>query len=136
MKYPGDSVTVNELENSWVDVLTTFDRFIEGGRKEGPVGLLIRYIIEKGYSKNLYGGSAVWFLLISLPKEMTIDFTKMLRIETDWIASTVKFIYHCELPRPKEPEWSSTCQFTEIIDTFEYFLTINDDWGKIKTRNT
>ena len=28
MKYPGDSLTVNELENSWVDVLTTFDRFI------------------------------------------------------------------------------------------------------------
>lgn len=133
MKNPGDIVTVKDLEDSWIEVLDTFDRFIEAGRSERPVGLLIRHIINKGYSKYLFGGSAIWFLLISLPKEMTVDYTKTLRIEANWQTSTIRFIYHCELPRSKKPDWYETCQFTEITDTFEYFLTINDEWKKIKT---
>lgn len=133
MKNPGEKVTVKDLEDSWIEVIDTFDRYIEGGRKERPISLLIRHIIDQGYSKDLYAVSAVWFLLISLPKEMTIDFTKTLRIEVDWQTTTVKFIYHCELPRPKKAEWYKSCQLTEIINTFEYFLTINDDWNKIKT---
>jgi len=132
MKKPGDKITAFELESSWKDKLSFFDLLIENGHKLRPIRFLIRHIIEKGYSTELYAGSSLWSLLISLPKDMTIDFTKTLKVEIDQLASTVNFRYQCELPRPKQPKWEETCQLTEIIDTFEYFIDMQKDWGKIK----
>lgn len=135
MKKTGDVISEIELEESWEDILSTFDMLIDNGHKLRPIRFLIRHVIEKGYSKNLYAGSSLYSLLISLPIDMTIDFTKTLRVEMDWLTPTVKFQYQCKFPRPKEPEWIETCQPTEIIDIFEYFLQTQDDWGKIKKRH-
>jgi hypothetical protein len=132
MKKPGDKISALELESSWKDILSTFDLLIENGHKLRPIGFLIRHIIKKGYSTELYAGSSLWSLLISLPKDMTIDFTKTLKVEIDQLTSTVKFRYQCELPRPDQPKWEETCQLTEILDAFEYFIEMQKDWKKIK----
>ena len=63
---------------------------------------------------------------------MTVDFTKTLYVEIDPMTSTVQFAYHCELPRPNEPQWKEECQLTEIVDTFEYFIGTQKDWKTIK----
>ena len=132
MKKTGDKISTFDLESSWTEVLSTFDLLIENGHKLRPIRFLIRHVIEKGYSAKLYAGSSLWSLLISLPVDMTIDFTKTLIVEIDQLTSTVQFVYHCELPRPNEPEWREECQLTEIVDTFEYFIGAQLDWKKIK----
>ena len=132
MKKLGDKISAFDLEASWKDILSTFDLLIENGHKLRPIRFLIRHIIEKGYSAELYAGSSLWSLLISLPKDMKIDFTRTLKVEIEQITSTVKFRYQCEMPRPDEPNWEETCQLTEIIDTFEFFIEAQKDWKKIK----
>ena len=134
MKKPGDKISDTDLESSWTEILSTFDRFIEGGHKVRPIRFLIRHIIEKGYSRRLFAGSSLWTLLISLPSEMTIDFTRTLSVEVDQLTSTVTFSYKNQLPRPNEPAWTEICQLTEAIDTFEYFIENHKDWKEI--RNT
>ncbi|NVK29054.1 MAG: hypothetical protein HWE14_13455 [Flavobacteriia bacterium] len=131
MKKPGDKISALDLEASWKEKLSTFDLLIENGLKLRPIRFLIRYIIEKGYSAELYAGSSHYSLLISLPKDMTIDFTRTLKVQIEQRTSTVKFRYQCEMPRPKEPQWEETCQLTEIIDTFEFFISTQKDWKKI-----
>lgn len=132
MKKPGDKISAFDLESSWKEILSTFDLLIENGHKLRPIRFLIRHIIEKGYSAELYAGSSLWSLLISLPRDMTIDFTKTLKVEIDQLTSTVQFVYHSEQPRPNEPQWNEECQLTEIVDTFEYFIGTQKDWEKIK----
>ena len=135
MKKPGDKISAFDLESSWKEILSTYDLLIENGHKLRPIRFLIRHIIEKGYSAELYAGSSLWSLLISLPRDLTIDFRKTLKVEIDQMTSTVQFVYHCELPRPNEPQWNEECQLTEIIDTFEYFIGTQNDWEKIKKRH-
>lgn len=132
MKNSGDKISAIDLKSSWEDILSTFDLLIENGHKLRPIRFLIRHIIEKGYSNDLYAGSSLWSLLISLPKDMTIDFTKTLRVEIDQLTSTVSFVYHSQLPRRDMPEWKEECQLTEIVDTFDYFIEDQKDWKKIK----
>ncbi|MCF7560634.1 hypothetical protein L3X39_08285 [Sabulilitoribacter multivorans] len=132
MKKPGDKISAIDLKSSWEDILSTFDLLIENGHKLRPIRFLIRHIIEKGYSNDLYAGSSLWSLLISLPKDMTIDFSKTLRVEIDQLTSTVSFVYHSQLPRRETPEWKEECQLTEIVDTFDYFIENQKDWKKIK----
>lgn len=132
MKKPGDKISAIDLKSSWEDILSTYDLLIENGHKLRPIRFLIRHIIEKEYSNDLYAGSSLWSLLISLPKDMTIDFTKTLRVEIDQLTSTVQFVYHSQLPRPDTPEWKEECQLTEIVDTFDYFIENQKDWKKIK----
>lgn len=133
MKKPGDKISAFELESSWKDILSSFDLLIDNGHKLRPIRFLIRHIIEKGYSTDLYTGSSLWSLLISLPKDMTIDFTKTLKVEIDQLTSKVQFIYHSKMPRPDEAHWKEECQLTEIVDTFEFFIDGESDWKKIKT---
>lgn len=134
MKKPGDKISAFDLESSWNNILSNFELLIDNGHKLLPIRFLIRHIIEKGYSTELYAGSSLWSLLISLPTEMTIDFTKTLKVEIEQLTSTVKFRYECDLPRPDIPKWEETCQLTEIIDTFEYFIEMQKDWKKIKNK--
>lgn len=128
MKESGDLITESQLELSWSEKQQFFDKLIEGGHKLRPIRFLIEHVIEKGYSKYLFAGSSLWSLLISLPVESTLDFTKTLRVDIDQNKSSVVFCYHNQLPRPKEYAWFETCQPTEIIDTFEYFVSIHKDW--------
>lgn len=132
MKKPGDKITAADLELSWMEILSTFDRFIEGGHKLRPIRFLIRHVIEKRYSRRLFAGSSLWSLLISLPSNMKIDFARTLKVEVDQLTSTVKFTYRIQQTQPVELEWLEICQLTETIDTFEYFLEKNKDWKEIK----
>ena len=132
MKNEGDKISTTDLEISWTEILSTFDKFIENGHKLRPIRFLIRHIIENGYSRRLFAGSSLWSLLISLPSNLTVDFARTLRVDIDQLTSTVKFTYKNKLARPDEPIWTETCQLTEIIDIFEYFIEINKDWKEIK----
>lgn len=133
MKKQGDKISAFDLESSWNDILLTFDLMIQNGHKLGPILVLIRHLIKKGYSSKLYADSSLWSLLISLPKNMSIDFGRTLRVEIDQMTSKVQFIYHNEMPRPDEPHWKEECQLTEIVDTFEFFINRESEWKKIKT---
>ncbi|WP_157974638.1 hypothetical protein [Lewinella sp. IMCC34183] len=131
MRLPEDIVSESDLERSWEKIFSIFDLMIENGYKLRPIRSLIRYVIEKGYSKYIYAGTSYRSLLISLPSDMALNFTKTLRIQIDQNRSVVNFVYNCKVPRSEKPEFEYGCQLTEIIDTFEWFIQSHEDWTRI-----
>ena len=124
----GDQITTDELIENWESVFKFYDNLIENGFKLQPIRLLIRYIIDKGYSKKYFGGTSFYTLLISIPTDRQINYTKTLQIKFDELTQTVSFNYKDKSRNLKNLEWSIECQATEIIDTFEHFL--NKNWTK------
>jgi hypothetical protein len=131
----GDKITTEELIKNWNRILNFYDNLIDQGSKLRPLRFLVRYIIEQDYSNEIYGGTSLYNLLLSLPTENKIDYTKTLHVEYDQLTQTVKLNYH-DKPRNERTrenrDWTIECQATEIVDTFEHFLNEHEDWKKIK----
>lgn len=134
----GDKILTSELVQKWHDTLKFYDEMIEGGRKLRPLRFLVRYIIECEYSIDLYPGTSHFNLSISIPTNQRIDYRKTLNIDYDQLSQKVNLKYwDCKRgERTKENlNWSTQCEATEINDAFEFFLTENRDWKKIKERH-
>ncbi|MCF8278572.1 MAG: hypothetical protein K9J17_17725 [Flavobacteriales bacterium] len=128
----GKVTTAEQLNDKWLQTLTMFDKLIdEQGMKLRPLRFLIRHIVEQGYSKSLYVGTSLYNLLISLPSDGRIDYSKTLRIEYDQLTQKVKFSYKDN----SVDNWNEECQATEAIDMFEDFLIKETEWNKMKQRH-
>lgn len=135
----GDNITSEDLTQKWVDTLALFDTLLENGHKLRPISFLIRHIIDKAYDTKLFPGSSLYSLLISIPTDNKINYDKTLNISCDQLHNTVVFKYRDTTGLNKKDSnslakaysWTDTCQFTEVNDTFEYFLTQVDSWATI-----
>lgn len=130
-----DKITTEELIGNWNRILKFYDNLIDQGFKLRPIRFLVRHIIEQEYSRAIYGGTSLYNLILSLPTDNEIDYTKTLQVEFDKPTQTVRFNYH-DKPRNERTkenrDWSTECQATEIVDTFEHFLNEHKEWKKIK----
>lgn len=132
----GDEITSTNLKEKWKETLDIYDLMIEGGHQLRPIRNLVRYIIDKGYDNYYFSGTSLFSLLISIPIENKVNYTKTLKVEIDQIRSIVKFNYRdwTGLDRnnnadfDKSLKWSDTCQLSESCDTFEYFIATFDEW--------
>lgn len=114
------------LKYRWAHALLDFEEHIENGQELKPIKHLIKHIIKKEYNKIICPGFSMFRLLISLPIDNKITFEKTLKVEIDNIRSIVRFRYTVN----KELTWSETCQFSEICDTFDYFMSSEcKDWN-------
>ncbi|MCX2743727.1 hypothetical protein OO013_07620 [Mangrovivirga sp. M17] len=131
----GDNISTKDLIKTWGEILEFYNHLIDNeGEQLRPIRFLVRHIIDRGYSKYLFGGTSLYNLMISIPTTNQIDYTKTLLIEYEQLSQIVKFKYWiC----PKENRtknnihWEMDCQTTEVNDTFEYFITQNDDWNSL-----
>jgi len=131
----GDLIKETELLKSWMETLQFFDDMIENSHKVRSIRFLVRHIIDKGYSKKMVPGTSLFSLLISIPKDNTIDYSKTLQVSFNDITQKVEFNYrnYDGLERNADNlknslKWSDYCEQTEVIDTFEHFLMITEDW--------
>lgn len=134
----GDAVSQDNIIDNWEHILHFYDGLIDSSFKLRPIRFLIRYITEQGYSKKIHGGTSMYSLLISLPVDNRIDYTKTLIINYDEQTQHIEFVYHDKprMDRKKENiDWSITCQGSEIIDTFNHFLNENAEWGLIRNNS-
>lgn len=135
-KNEGEFINSNELKVLWSELLMEFDYSFKHGNNVGPIKFLIKYIIEKCYDRYYFPGSSLFSLLISIPINQKIDFTHTLKVEIDEFKQIVKFNYHIK----KREEgtinylWQETCQFSEICDTFEYFIHCFEYWNPNKLK--
>lgn len=135
----GGQVSTRELALSWEEVLAFYDNLIDRQNfKLRPVRLLVRYIIEAGFSEYFYAGTSLYSLLISLPTMGRINFKKTLRVSYNQLKQTVTFEYwDCDRNQHNRDNkrWSVECQVTEVIDTFESFLMENEGWKPIQNHH-
>jgi len=90
----------------------------------------MEHIVEMGYSKSLVPYVSIVNLMISIPKEGLVNYSRTLKVRYDDLDQNVvmKFWSAGSL------QWEMTCQPAEIIDTFEHFLTEHSDWSDIARR--
>jgi hypothetical protein len=129
----GDPVTKENLKQEWQDILSTFDILINAGHSLRPIRFIIRHIIEKGYDSIFFPGSSLYSLLISIPTENRIDFSKTLRIEFDEMKQILKFEFKDRTGVPRDSwgskewrKWKETCQATEGTAVFDHFVATNE----------
>lgn len=133
----GDLLTSIEIKGKWVETLSFYDQMIDGGHQLRPIRFLIRHIIDKGYDSYYFPGTSLFNLLISIPIDNKVNFTKTLKVEVDQLRNIVKFDYRdwTGLSRDNKTDieksliWSGTCQLTETCDTFEYFISMFKEWN-------
>ena len=136
-KNEGEFINSNELKVLWSELLMEFDDAFKQGNNVGPIKFLIKYIIEKGYDKYYFLGSSLFSLLISIPINQKIDYSHTLRVEIDEMKKDViNFKYRLKNKYENEIEylWKETCQFSEICDTFEYFIHHFECWNPNKLK--
>lgn len=88
------------------------------------------HIVASGYSKYLFPGTSMYSLLVSIPIAGRVDYSKTLRIAYDEIAHVVTF----NTKQEKTSVWETTCQPSEVIDTFEHFLKEHPEWSELARR--
>ena len=132
----GDELTSTDLKEKWAETLTFYDQMIDGGHQLRPIRFLVRHIIDKGYDNYYFPGTSLFNLLVSIPIDNKVAYTKTLKVEVDQLRNIVKFDYRdwTGLSRDnkadfeKSLKWSNTCQLTESCDTFEYFISTIEEW--------
>lgn len=117
------------FRKKWADTFVSFDMMINNGLKLRPIRFLIRHIIESGYDSRFFPGSSMYSLLISLPKNGKVDYTRTLCVNIDQSTSKVHFDYFTGDRERRNLKWSTSCELTEINDIFEYFLIIETAWN-------
>ena len=135
----GDNVTPADLKEKWAEALLHHDEMIAGGHKLSPIRFLIRYIIEKGYDKYCFLGTSLFALLISIPRDNKVDYTKTLKVDIDELKNIVKFTYRNweglrrddKIDFDKSLKWSDTCQLTEACAVFEHFIQTFPEWKAV-----
>lgn len=135
----GDLLTSTDLKGKWIETLSFYDQMIDGGHHLKPIRILVRYIIDKGYDSFYFPGTSLFNLLISIPIDKKVNYTKTLKVEVDQLRNIVKFDYRdwTGLSRENKTDieksliWSDTCQLTETCDTFEFFISTIEEWKPI-----
>lgn len=125
----GDPITVGQLKNEWSNVLSKYDQFIQAGNKLRPIRFIVRHIMDRGYDSVLFPGTSMYSLLISIPLDDRVNFSKTLKIEFDHLTEKVKFRYNDGTD--PQSKWEETCQATEGIDLLEHFLTANTHFSLV-----
>ena len=135
--HPAEGDTVpNDLTPYWKEVNSAYRLLTEGKLQFRCVRWLLEHIIDSGYSKYLFPGTSMYTLLVSLPTDGKVNYTRTLQVAYDEPTQVVSL----ELkiwPNPhRSPEdieqaipWSIICQPSEVIDTFEFFLNEHSDWS-------
>lgn len=128
----GDKISNNELHNAWQQILKTFEDSLEYGHDVQASLRLIHHILKNNYSYNLYAGSSLFTLLISLPDKGQINFTRTLQLRPPEGNGYVKFVYW-NVPRDqrvsKNPNWIKECKPDKVIEVFEEFIDKDEDWS-------
>lgn len=121
------------LKYKWLHSLLDFEEHIESGKTElRPIKHLIKHIIKKGYDRTICPGTSMFNLLISLPVDNKFTYEKTLSVSIDTVRSVVKFRYTVN----KKITWTDSCQFGEVCDTFDYFISSeHTDWHINKKQN-
>lgn len=105
------------LKYRWAHVLLDFEEAIESGKTElKPIKHLIKHIIKKGYNQALLPATSHFGLCVKLSED------KFLNVRVS--ESTQIIIFHAN-----QYSWSETCQYSEICDTFDYFLEHVSGWN-------
>ncbi len=137
----GDEITSKDLKEKWAETLSHYDQTINNRHHLRPIRFLVRHIIEKGYDDYYFPGTSLFNLLVSIPIDNKVNYSKTLMVEVDHLRNIVKFKYRDwtglsrdnKVDFEKSLKWSDTCQLTESCDTFEHFIGIFKEW-KPKTK--
>lgn len=97
----------------------------------------MEHIINAGYSKGLFPGTSMHSLLISIPSIGKVNYQHTLHIGYDELTEMVKLSMKIWPNKDRSTEdlkdavkWSTTCQPSELVDTFEHFLNEHPDWSR------
>lgn len=127
----------DDLTPMWHETNVSYRGFTEHKPAYRCIRWLIEHILDAGYSKSLFLGTSMYSLLISIPLEGKVNYKHTLHIGYDELTQVVKLnlkIWPNEQRSTKDLKdavnWSTTCQPTELIDTFEHFLNEHPDWAR------
>jgi hypothetical protein len=133
----GESVTTDDLVNEWKGTLSTYDLMIDNGIKLRPIRFIIRHVIEKGYDRFLFPGTSLYSLLISIPTDKKVNYSRTLKIGYDQLTEELKFQFidrttqdRQDLNSKGKVLWEETCQATEGSSVIESFFMDNEDFRK------
>lgn len=97
----------------------------------------MEHILDAGYSTGLFPGTSAYSLLISIPLEGKVNYKHTLHIGFDELAQVVTLTMKIWPTQQRSSEdlkdatkWSTTCQPSELIDSFEHFLNEYPDWSR------
>jgi|GEM_PF-2810755 len=130
-------IVPRDLTPYWKDVNDRYRSLTESEPAYRCVRWLLEHIIDTGYSKNLFPGTSMYSLLVSLPVDGKVNYTRTLRVAYDEQAQVVSLqlkIWPDPQRSPHDIEkgikWSVNCQPSEVIETFEHFLNEHSDWSR------
>lgn len=121
----GDPVP-DDLTPRWRETNVTYRALTENKPAYRCIRWLMEHILDAGYSKDLFPGTSMYSLLISIPKDGKVDYSRTLRIGYDELTQVADL----KLKLNKTVVWETTCQPLEIIDTLEHFLNEHPDWSR------
>jgi len=121
----GDQIPL-DLTPIWVETNTHYRSLTEHTSGYRCIRWVIEHILDAGYSKGLFPGTSMYTLLISLPTKGKVDYSNTLRIAYDELNQVAEY----KLRLNKAIVWETSCQPSEIIDTFEHFLNEHPDWAR------
>ncbi len=130
----GATITKDQLTENWNRIFGFYESLVKQGSSLKPIKHLVQHIIKQGHSTKLYGGTSLYSLLISIPVDGRINYTKTLHVSYEQMIQVVTFTYHNKprnLRTEENRDWSVECQATEAIDTFEHFLNEHKDWKMV-----
>jgi len=119
----GDPIPT-DLTNLWVATIERFQQITSGLPQHRCVRWLMEHIVEKKYSQGLLPGTSMYTLLISIPENNKVSYASTLRVSYEELDQLVTM----RLEGASRFEWETTCQPSELVDTFEHFLMLHSDW--------
>ena len=137
----GDTVPT-DLTSYWKEVNNTYRALTEGKLQFRCIRWLFEHIIDSGYAKHLFPGTSIYNLLVSLPVDGKVSYTRTLQVAYDELEQVVTMQLKVGSNSQETSEdieksivCSITCQPTEVLDTFEHFLNEHSDWAKAARQN-
>ena len=132
----GDQVPI-DLTPTWHETNAHYRDLTENKPVYRCIRWLMEHILDVGYSKGLFPGTSMYSLLISIPLDGKVNYKHTLHIRYDELTHVIKLNMKVWLNNERSTEdlaeaikWSTVCQPTELIDTFEHFLNEHPDWAR------
>ena len=123
------------LKNSWKNQLVLFEKLNKSKISDYQFTNFIDWILRTRYSEELFAGSSMWRLLISMPKPNgKLNYQQTLKIEfdngtglyemeySDWDTISNKDDYR------KAILWTRKSTGIELINNFLEFINWNKNW--------
>lgn len=128
--HEGETIVVEKLRTEWKQILSVFAL----SHMPLPIKMIISHIINQGYDNVFVPGSSLYTLLISIPIDNKVNYSYTLCVEYDERIQIVKFKFVEKMPDEKGLgsigtrliRWEETCQASEGIAIFEYFINSNN----------